>query len=35
MLDTDSEQYWDYTLNELGFYDTPAALDYIYNQNGG
>ena len=35
MLETDSEQYWDFTLNELGSYDTTAALDYIYNQNGG
>ena len=34
-LDPDSEEYWDFTIMELAAFDTPAALDYIYEQNGG
>ena len=34
-LDADSEEYWDFSMYELAAYDTPAALDYIYDQNGG
>ena len=34
-LDPDSEEYWDFTMIEMAAYDTPAALDYIYEQNGG
>ena len=31
----DVEEYWDFSMYELAAYDTPAALDYIYDHNGG
>ena len=34
-FEKDSKQYWDFSLKELATYDTPAAVEYVYNQNNG
>ena len=34
-LSTDSFEYWNFSLDEQGLYDLPAAVDYIYKQGNG
>jgi len=34
-LDNTSSEYWDFTFSELGIYDAPAAIELIYQENGG
>ena len=31
----DAETYWSYTFAEMGIYDAPAAIQKIYEENGG
>ncbi|XP_017777242.1 PREDICTED: lipase member K-like [Nicrophorus vespilloides] len=32
--DIDSNEYWNYTLDDLAYYDMPAVLNYISNETG-
>ena len=34
-LSTDSFEFWNFSLDEQGLYDLPAAVDYIYKQGNG
>ena len=34
-LSPTSYEYWDFSLNEQGLYDMPAAVDYIHKQGNG
>jgi lysosomal acid lipase/cholesteryl ester hydrolase len=27
----DDEKYWDFSWDEMGYYDIPAQIDYIYS----
>ncbi|RZB39374.1 lipase 1 [Asbolus verrucosus] len=32
---TDNEQFYDFSWHQIGYYDLPAAVDYILSVNGG
>ena len=34
-LSPDSFEYWNFSFNEQGLYDMPAAVDYIFKQGSG
>ena len=34
-LENTSFEYWDFSVEELGLYDTPAVIDVVYEHNGG
>ena len=31
-LSSESEEFWDYSFHEIGFYDLPAMIDYMLNE---
>uniref|UniRef100_A0A182XVP9 Lipase 3 n=1 Tax=Anopheles stephensi TaxID=30069 RepID=A0A182XVP9_ANOST len=33
-LNSSSPEYWDFSWHEMGYYDLPAAIDYILRQTG-
>jgi len=33
-LDNKSREYWNFSFDKLGIYDTPAAIETIYQENG-
>ncbi|XP_014260504.1 lipase 3-like [Cimex lectularius] len=33
-LTPDDQEFWDYSVHELGYYDVPALIDYILKQTG-
>jgi lysosomal acid lipase/cholesteryl ester hydrolase len=34
-LSPHDKRFWNYSFHEMGLYDLPASLDYIYSLNGG
>jgi pimeloyl-ACP methyl ester carboxylesterase len=34
-LSPSSKLFWNFSFHEMGLYDLPASLDYIYSLNGG
>merc|ERR1712110_202067 len=34
-IDYTTQKYWNFSFDKLGIYDAKAAIDEVYNQNGG